>query len=289
MTSGLPSEERAGNPERVLVTGAASGLGRAIATRYVREGRRVLITDVNDEALAEVERELKGLGEVTSRRLDVTDDADWMRARQWVEDTWQGLDVLVNNAGVAAGGRMELIPMADWDWIIELNLKSVIRGCRTFIPLLKKQASGHIVNVASLAGIANSPSMANYNVTKAAVISLSQTLRYELAPYGIGTSVVTPAFVKTNLAASMRSADPEAVRLAERMINNATVTAEQIADQVFDGVQKNRFLINTHREGKAISLIQRISPALLERLVAKRWAKVRLRMEKAKPTVGAGA
>jgi NADP-dependent 3-hydroxy acid dehydrogenase YdfG len=289
MTSGLPGEKRVGNPERVLVTGAASGLGRAIATRYVREGRRVLITDVNDESLAEVERELKGLGEVTSRRLDVTDDADWMRARQWVEDTWQGLDVLVNNAGVAAGGRMELIPMADWDWIIELNLKSVIRGCRTFIPLLKKQASGHIVNVASLAGIANSPSMANYNVTKAAVISLSQTLRYELAPYGIGTSVVTPAFVKTNLAASMRSADPEAVRLAERMINNATVTAEQIADQVFEGVQKNRFLINTHREGKVISLIQRISPALLERLVAKRWAKVRLRMEKAKPTVGAGA
>jgi NADP-dependent 3-hydroxy acid dehydrogenase YdfG len=275
--------------ERVLVTGAASGLGRAIATRYVREGRRVLITDVNDEALSEVERELKALGNVTARRLDVTDDADWMRARQWVEDTWHGLDVLVNNAGVAAGGRMELIPMADWDWILELNLKSVIRGCRTFIPLLKKQGSGHIVNVASLAGVVNSPSMANYNVTKAAVISLSQTLRYELTPYGIGTSVVTPAFVKTNLAASMRSADPESVRMAERLINNATVTPAQIADQVFDGVQKNRFLINTHREGKVIRAVQRISPSLLERIVISRWSKVRLRMEKAKPTVGAGA
>jgi NADP-dependent 3-hydroxy acid dehydrogenase YdfG len=264
---------------RVLVTGAASGLGRAIATKFAREGRRVLITDIDTEALSALESELGRFGEVASRRLDVRDDADWLRARQWCEDTWGGLDVLVNNAGVGAGGRMELIPMDDWDWIIDINLKSVIRGCRTFVPVFKRQGSGYLVNVASVAGIANLPTMASYNVTKAGVISLSQTLRYELMPYGIGTSVICPGFVKTNLMSTMRSPDPETLKAAESMINNAKVTAEQVAEKVYDAVEKRRFLVLTHRADHLLRAIQRISPGLLERLIVRRWSALRHRLD----------
>jgi NAD(P)-dependent dehydrogenase (short-subunit alcohol dehydrogenase family) len=266
---------------RALVTGAASGLGRAIAARFVKEGWKVLLTDIDAEALAVVETELGRTGTVVARRLDVTDDADWMRARQWVEDTWGGLDLLVNNAGVAAGGRMELTPMEDWDWILELNLKSVVRGCRTFIPLFKQQGSGYIVNTASLAGIAQTPGMASYNTTKAGVIALSQTLRYELKPFGIGVSVLAPGFVNTNLGSSMRSPDPEAVRRAQKMISRAKVSADHVADRVYAAVAKNRFLILTHPEGYAVYALRRISPALLERVVVGQWDKIRGRFDQA--------
>jgi NADP-dependent 3-hydroxy acid dehydrogenase YdfG len=281
MTENEQSISTGGTTKRALVTGAASGLGRAIATRYVQAGWRVLLTDVDDEGLTLVGKDLSRVGEVATRRLDVRKDADFERARTWCEDSWGGLDLLVNNAGVASGGRMERVSMDDWEWILELNLKSVIRGCRTFVPLFKSQGSGYIANVASLAGVANLPGMSNYNVTKAAVISLSQTLRYELKPYGTGVSVVCPAFVNTNLGASMRSSDPVAVDFARRQISGATVTAEQVAEKVFEGIAKERFMILTHREGHAIRALSRVAPSLLERHIGKGWEKARLRFEQA--------
>jgi NAD(P)-dependent dehydrogenase (short-subunit alcohol dehydrogenase family) len=105
-----------------------------------------------------------------------------------------GLGVLVNNAGVGAGGRFERIPLEDWDWIWEINLKGVVRGCRTFVPLL--------------AAIMNLPAMSSYNVTKAGVLSLSETLRLELEPYGVHTTVVCPAYFRTSLGDRLRSPDP---------------------------------------------------------------------------------
>jgi short-subunit dehydrogenase len=154
-----------------------------------------------------------------------------------------------------------------------------VRGCRTFIPLFKQQGSGYIVNTASLAGIANMPSMSSYNTTKAAVISLSQTLRYELKPYGIGVSVLCPAFVKTNLGASMRSSDEAAVKMANKLINNAKVTADEVADQVFAAVKHDKFLILTHREGRILNRAKRLSPALVEWMTVRQWAKARRKFD----------
>ncbi len=274
------SANRPAGPRRVLVTGAASGLGRAIASRYAQDGCLVLLTDIDQDALTIVEKDLSRISGVVSRRLDVRDDGDWARARQWCEDTWDGLDLLVNNAGVAAGGRMELVAMDDWDWIIELNLKSVVRGCRTFIPLLKRQGYGQILNTASLAGLANLPAMAPYNVTKAAVISLSQTLRHELAPYGVGVSVLCPAFVSTNLASSMRSPEPVAIERAGRLISQARVSADEVAEKVFQGVAAGRFLILTHREGVLLTAALRVAPGLVERSVIRRWNVTRRSFER---------
>jgi NAD(P)-dependent dehydrogenase (short-subunit alcohol dehydrogenase family) len=118
------------------------------------------------------------------------------------------LDVLVNNAGVAGGGRLDVATVDEWRWITEINLFGVVRGCRTFTPLFKRQGSGYIVNTASAAGLIHPPTMSSYNAVKAAVVALSETLQYELAPYGVSTSVVCPSFFRTNLASSLRGADP---------------------------------------------------------------------------------
>jgi NAD(P)-dependent dehydrogenase (short-subunit alcohol dehydrogenase family) len=293
--------------DRVLVTGGASGFGRAIATRYRKAGWRVLVSDVDAAAAERTAKEI----DASSTGLDVTDDEDWANARDWCEREWGGLDVLVNNAGVAAGGRFEKIGMADWDWIWEINLKGVVRGCRTFVPDFKARGAGHLVNVASLAGVPrrpkvsqpcqpvaglrfadrdtfgrigtyrhsmNLPAMSSYNVTKAAVISLSDTLRLELEPYGVHTTVVCPAFVQTNLTDRLRSPDPAMARLMEKLMSSSTITAEDVADQVFDAVARKKFLLLTHPDGRRSALLKRFGRT--DGQVRKYWTRLRAAVEK---------
>jgi NAD(P)-dependent dehydrogenase (short-subunit alcohol dehydrogenase family) len=262
--------------DRILVTGGASGLGRAIATRYARAGWRVLVSDVDAGAAAEVGEELNQ----ESIGLDVTSDDDWASARDWCEREWAGIDVLVNNAGVGAGGRFEKVSMADWDWIWEINLKGVVRGCRTFVPDFKARGSGHLVNVASLAGIMNLPAMSSYNVTKAGVISLSDTLRAELEPYGVHTTVVCPAFVRTNLGDRLRSPDPALATLMDRLMASSKITAADVADQVFDAVARRRFMVLTHQDGRRSAFLKRHAPRLVDGQVRKYWARLRAAVER---------
>ena len=260
--------------DRVLVTGAGSGLGRAVATRFRRAGHQVLVSDVDGERAAAVAEELGA----SAIRLDVTDDDDWAAARDWCAREWGGLDVLVNNAGVAAGGRFEKVGIADWDWIWEINVKGVVRGCRTFAPDFKARRGGHLVNVASLAGIMNLPGMSSYNVTKAAVISLSDTLRLELEPYGVHTTVVCPGFVRTNLNDTLRSPDPAIRAVMDKLMASSTVTADDVAEQVFDAVVGKRFLVLTHKEGRRSALLKRFG--LTDGQVRKYWARLRKAVEK---------
>ncbi|MGQ0839737.1 SDR family oxidoreductase [Actinokineospora sp.] len=261
---------------RVLVTGAGSGLGKAIATRYADAGWRVLVTDIDAAAAETVAKEL----DVEHLALDVTDDESWIAARDWCEREWGGLDVLVNNAGVGSGGRIERIPLSDWDWIWEINVKGVVRGCHTFVPVFKAQGSGHLVNIASLAAIMNLPGMASYNVTKAGVLALSETLRHELAPYGIGTTAVCPGFFQTNLNDRMRTPDPAALKVSQKLMASSKITAEDVARQVFDAVAAKRFLLLTHAEGRKSYRFKRLLPRAFDAQVAKYWARLRPAMEK---------
>jgi len=234
----------------------------------------VLVSDVDPEAAKNAAAELG----VESLRLDVTSDDDWAAARDWCEREWGGLDVLVNNAGVAAGGRFEKIDMADWDWIWEINVKGVVRGCRTFTPDFKARGSGHLVNVASLAAIMNLPAMSSYNVSKAAVLSLSETLRLELEPYGVHTTAVCPGFVRTNLESRLRSPDPAIATLMQRLMASAKITAEDVAEQVFDAVTRKKFLVLTHKDGRRSALLKRFG--LTDGQVRKYWARLRTAVEK---------
>jgi NAD(P)-dependent dehydrogenase (short-subunit alcohol dehydrogenase family) len=253
--------------DRILITGAASGLGLALATRYANDGRRVLLTDMDQDAL---ERAVAVIGPAHADRLstlvlDVRQDDDWDAARAWVASHWGGLDVLVNNAGVATGGRFEHLPMEDWDWILQINLMGVVRGCRTFVPMMREQRSGHLVNIASAAGLLNPPVMASYNVVKAGVISLSETLRHELEPAGITTSVVCPTFFRTGLAGTFRTPDEAVRRSMEKLVTQSSVSADVIAGRIQAGVTKGRFLILTDREGAVAYAVKRFVPPLFRR------------------------
>ena len=146
---------------RVLVTGGASGFGQAIARVYAARGDHVLVTDLAAEPDPAVLPAATGDGEVAYLQLDIRDEVAWEKAESWVVEHWGGLDVLVNNAGVGAGGRIDVVPIKDWEWIVETNLLGVVKGCKAFVPLFKEQGHGHVVNVASMAGLIHAPCMAS--------------------------------------------------------------------------------------------------------------------------------
>ncbi len=214
--------------ERVLVTGAASGLGAALTAAFRARGDEVLATDVTPGA---------------DLRLDVTSDDDWAEALDWVEEHWGGLDVLVNNAGVAGGGRIDVAGLDEWEWIIEINLLGVVRGCRTFVPMLKRQRAGRIVNVASLAGLVHPAGMASYNAVKAGVVALTETLGHELASYDVRASVVCPSYFRTNLMSSLRGADQALGAVVTQLVESSPLTADDIAAAVLAGIDADEEII----------------------------------------------
>ncbi|AWB93873.1 SDR family NAD(P)-dependent oxidoreductase [Aeromicrobium chenweiae] len=255
---------------RVLVTGAASGLGLALVHQLVERGCRVLATDVH----ADLPDSLRGLTGVSYLHLDVTPDVDWSKAYEWVVEQWDGLDYLFNNAGVAAGGRIELSEMDQWQWIVDINLLGVVRGCRTFTPMLKQQGSGHIVNTASAAGLIHPPRMSEYNAVKAGVVALSETLFHELKPYGVHVSVVCPTFFRTNLTASLRGKDEASQKMAARLIDRAGTSADEIAAAVMTGVEKGRHIILTDRDGRVAYAAKRFVRPLYYRMMDRASTKM---------------
>jgi NAD(P)-dependent dehydrogenase (short-subunit alcohol dehydrogenase family) len=227
---------------RVLVTGAAGGLGAALAHAFRSRGDDVLGTDVAAGA---------------QRTLDVTSDEDWAAARDWVRQHWGGLDLLVNNAGIAAGGRIDVCTMAEWQRATEVNLLGVARGCHTFGPLFKEQRSGRILNIASLAGLVHPPSMAAYNAVKAGVVALSETLAHELAPYGVGCSVVCPSYFRTDIARAMQGTDTETGAKIAELVERSEHSADDIAAVVLVGLDAGEELILPDEAARAAVALKR--------------------------------
>jgi len=247
--------------KRVLITGAGCGLGRALSIEFASRGWKIAVTDIDRKRIKETAALVaEAGGEALGIALDVTRNDEFNVALETITDRWGGLDILLNNAGVAAAGYMEKINLDRWDWIIDINQKSVIHGCRAVIPLFKEQGLGYIVNVASNAGIASLAEMSSYNVTKAAVISLSETLKIELHPHKIGVSVVCPTFFKTNLMDQFNSPDERQRILAEKMFENSLTTSEKIARLIIRSIEKNRFYVVTPIDGKAVWFFKRHFP-----------------------------
>lgn len=255
---------------RVFVTGAGSGLGRAIALHYAQQGAEVACTDRDlasaKETLAQV---IKEGGSGLAFALDVTQEEDFIGASHRLQQEWQGVDLVVNNAGVATAGDIDAAPMSDWEWVLNINLLGVVRGCKAFAPMLKAQRSGHVVNIASFAGIANPPGMGSYNASKAAVVAVSETLRHELADFDVGVSVVCPAFFPTNLMNSARVQQPGTVAMVHKFMRKSGVTAEDVAAQIARAVEKRDFLVLTHKDTRVQALIKRASPESFFKLVQK--------------------
>jgi NAD(P)-dependent dehydrogenase (short-subunit alcohol dehydrogenase family) len=212
------------------VTGAASGLGAALTDVLRGAGAEVLTTD-------------RVTGTSVDLPLDVTSEADWSRARTAVEDRWGGLDVLVNNAGVAGGGRIEHCDLDEWRRLVEVNLLGVVRGTREFTPLLKRQGSGAIVNVASLAGLVHPAGMGSYNAVKAAVVAFTETTGHELAAYGVTAHAVCPSYFRTNLTADLPGSDPAVEDVLRRLVEESPTSATEIATTVLEQLAAGAELI----------------------------------------------
>ncbi|MGB0514738.1 MAG: SDR family NAD(P)-dependent oxidoreductase [Wenzhouxiangellaceae bacterium] len=267
-------EDNSSNAPRVaLITGAGSGLGAAMAQRFADAGWRVIVTDQYHDRAREVADALAGHGHAADA-LDVTRDEQWQALAERVESEFGRLDLLINNAGVATAGMLGESGLDDWEWVLDINLMGVVRGCHQFVDRLRRQGFGHIVNVASWAGLAGAPGIVSYGTAKAGVIALSEMLRAELEPAGVHVSVLCPAFVKTRLTDSMRAPDDKYATRVQRWMEKSGVSAENIADIVYDAVQRPRFLLLTHSETIWQYRLKRWFPALYHRLLMRTMRKL---------------
>ena len=230
-----PGAEPAGaGTRRVLVTGAASGLGLALAREFLALGDEVILTDVHADAPADVQ---SLAGRWSYRTLDVTSDADWSTIATEIDR----LDVLVNNAGIAVGGPIETTSMESWQRIVNINLLGVVRGCRTFASRIPR--GGRIVITASVAGLVHAPQMSAYNATKAAAVALGETLDAELRPRGVTTSVICPQFFRSGLADSLSGEDARSDEMARTLLSRTRLTSETIARRSMRGIEARRLVI----------------------------------------------
>lgn len=263
---------------KVVITGAASGLGRGLALAFAKKRCTILLADINEAGLkqtCEMVWNAGGSGEIFD--CDVSKLDDVMKMANHCFDAWGKVDILVNNAGVACIGFMGDIPIANWEWIVSVNFWGVVYGCHAFIPRMKKQTSGHIVNVASAAGFLSSAEMSPYNATKAATISISETLKSELAPYNIGVTVLCPTFIRTNLMDTLRFTEEFQRQCSTTGIEHARWTPEMVADLVLDAVEKNRLYVVPQLAAKTMWMFKRVSPSaffgLFAFLMRTGWAR----------------
>ncbi len=248
--------------KRVLITGAGSGLGRALAFCFAENGWRVACADIRLERAQETVRLITEFGAgAMAVRVDVGNDASVEAMRDEVLAAWDGVDVVINNAGVAAAGTVAETPLEDWRWVLNIDLMGVVRGCHAFIPVLLEQGYGHIVNIASFAGIANAPKMGAYSASKAGVISLSECLRGELAVAGsaVKVSVACPSFFATNLMQTSRVPEAEKA-LVTGLMANARKTADDVALAIYHAIQRGDFLIFPTRSDRARWRFKRFLP-----------------------------
>lgn len=258
-----------------IVTGAGSGLGRALSVELAKRGWTIALTDVNDAASSEtleLVRQAGGDGRV--EHLDVTKPEEWQALRDKLKADWPRLDLLVNNAGVGVGGEVGQLSLDDWRWIIDINLWGAIYGCHTLVDWLKASPGSHIVNIASMAAIVSAPGMAPYNVTKAGMLSFSETLFGELKPYGVGVTGVCPAFFPTNIIKSGRFATDEQQKMAAKLMSSSKCTAEYVAQRVMRAIDRKHLYVFVPGVASFFWRLKRLMPVGVLKMIARRNAEL---------------
>lgn len=256
--------------QRVLITGAGSGLGRALALRYAAAGHAVGCADLHLDRAEETVGLLAGSGHATWR-VDVGDDGSFADFVAQVQ-AWGAPDLLINNAGIAAGGNLLDSTMVEWRELFEVNLLSVVRGCKAFLPAMLEAKRGHIVNIASFAGLAGAPQIMSYGVAKGGVVILSEQLRAELFETGVDVSVACPAFFQTNLLQNWRGTD-QMRRAAGRLMQHSSDTVDTVADAIVAAVARREFLILPTRNEPMRWRMKRWFPKLYVRQLQKMLAE----------------
>ena len=258
-----------------IVTGSASGLGRALAVRLARDGWRLALADIaeaaNRETLALVER-AGGVGHC--ERLDVSRLDEWHALRERLQVQWPQLDLLVNNAGIAGSGEVGGFPIDEWRRLLDVNLMGVVYGCHVLIDWLKSNPRRpHIINTASLAAFAAAPTMAAYNVAKAGVVALSETLYAEAKNHGVGVTVLCPGFFPTNLLLAGHFVNEDEKRFAQQMMEKSAFDAEHVADLAVRAMTRRRLYVVTGARARWLWRTKRWFPNVYMSLLARRYAR----------------
>lgn len=261
----------------VMITGAGAGLGEAMARRFCQAGARVFACDLVLERVQSLAEELGD--QISPIQMDVTSEQDWSDTMASVLEVQGRIDVLINNAGVAVAGQLEDTSVDDWQWVMDIDVKSVMLGCKAVIPQMRAQQSGHIINVASVAGLAGAPDINAYGTAKAAVVAMSEMLRAELHGSGIHVSALCPAFVKTRLTETMRASEDNFEAQVKRWMDRSGVSASDVAEVVYRAYQKPRFLLFTHPNTRWLWLFKRLAPELYFRAVLRGAEKARARRQ----------
>ena len=246
-----------------VITGAASGFGRAFAQQAASLGMKLVLADVDAAALEETVKALHAQDvQAIGMRTDVRDPAQVDALAQAALDAYGKVHLLFNNAGVGSGGFVWESSARDWDWVFGVNVMGVANGVRSFTPIMLKQGErAHIVNTASVAGLLAPPAMAVYNASKHAVVALTETLFHDLKNVSeqVGCSLLCPAFVPTGIANAERSRPDDLRNVApptrsqqaadlqlQRAVRSGRLTADDVAKTTFDAVREGRFYILTH-------------------------------------------
>jgi NAD(P)-dependent dehydrogenase (short-subunit alcohol dehydrogenase family) len=259
------------------VTGAASGLGRAMALAFAREGMHVALADVDEAGLKDTEKAVHELGtKALTQRVDVSQGTQLEAFRDRTIAQLGGAHLVCNNAGVSTLGAAWEQSVADWQWILGVNLWGVIHGVRAFTPHFLAQNEGHLVNTASVSGLISPPGSSGYNVTKHAVVTLSETLHHDLRERGsaVGVSVLCPAYVPTRITESERNRPHPAAEksketlareaMLKKAVASGKISADQVAQAVVAAVKEERFYILTHARIKG-AIQARMEDILQER------------------------
>ncbi|HEY3393611.1 MAG TPA: SDR family oxidoreductase [Lacipirellulaceae bacterium] len=246
-----------------LVTGAASGIGRAIAARLAAEGVSLFLADVNEVGLAKVVSELQRNGiEVIGRRCDVAEPREISATVAEILSRWGGVDILVNNAGITYYGRTERMSAEHWDKLIRVNLLSHIQFTRELLPSLLARPEAHVLNVCSMFGLVGMPKLAAYTTAKFAMVGFSDALRAEYARDGLGVTALCPGFVDTNLFASAPLGEPQ----KERKIPPAILctTPEKVARAAVKAIRRDRRLVVISPWAKFLVSAKRLVPGVMD-------------------------
>ncbi|MFL5821425.1 MAG: SDR family NAD(P)-dependent oxidoreductase [Solirubrobacteraceae bacterium] len=250
------------------MTGAGSGIGRETALLAARRRADLVICDVDESGLAETEAAVRAISRgVLARRVDVSDRDQMRDFAEAVHGQHGPVDLLVNNAGVGLGAGLLETELEDWDWIVAINVMGVVHGCHFFVPrMVERGTGGHVVNLSSMAGFHASPALVAYSTTKWAVLGLSEALREELRPHGIGVTAVCPGLIDTPITSSARArgahADPEARERVVALYGRRNYGPDRVARNILRAVDRNRAVAPVAAEAWIAYAIKRASPRL---------------------------
>ncbi|MBW2316489.1 MAG: SDR family NAD(P)-dependent oxidoreductase [Deltaproteobacteria bacterium] len=269
------------NGRTALVTGAASGIGRATALAFAQRGADLVICDVDEAGLADAAAEIRALGrDAFAERVDVADAAQMAQFAEAVHGRVEAVDILMNNAGVAIGGPFRATSLEDWDWILGVNLKGVVHGCHYFIPrMVERGRGGHVVNVSSAAGYSAASALAAYNATKFAVLGLTEALWDELEPDGISVTAICPGIIDTPITRSARLVGPmDTAEMRGEMVSSYErrgYTPERVAEKILKAMQRDRLVAPISPEAWAMYYLKRFAPWALRWVSRKASARLR--------------